>query len=87
MLEQQKEAFYHFTLSDMVDLIEQYGYASVINDLDAMIADRVAQKVAEALVPTSVGFKRTHGIRKGELVVIMAGAGGKSLLWSDNALL
>ena len=49
MLEQQKEAFYHFTMSDMVDLIEQYGYAKVINDLDTMIADRVAQKVAEVV--------------------------------------
>lgn len=47
MLEQQKEAFYHFTLSDMMDLIEEYGYCNVLNDLDAMIEDRVAQKVAE----------------------------------------
>lgn len=47
MLDEYKEANYHFTLSAMVDLIEQYDYASVINDLDAMIADRVAQKVAE----------------------------------------
>ena len=32
------EARYHFILSDMVDLIEDYGYANVINDLDEMIA-------------------------------------------------
>jgi len=42
------EANYHFTLSAMIDLIEQYGYANVINDLDAMIADRVSLKLAEA---------------------------------------
>jgi hypothetical protein len=41
MLDQQKEAFYHFTLSDMVDLIRQYGYSRVMNDLDSMIADEV----------------------------------------------
>lgn len=32
------EARYHFVLSDMADLIEDYGYANVINDLDEMIA-------------------------------------------------
>lgn len=47
MLEQQNEAFYHFTLSNMVDLIDTYGYANVINDLDAMIADMVSLKLAE----------------------------------------
>ena len=31
------EARYHFILSDMVDLIEDYGYANVINDLEDMI--------------------------------------------------
>ena len=41
MLDQQKEAFYHFTLSDMVDLIRQYGYSRVMYDLDSMIADEV----------------------------------------------
>lgn len=40
MLDELNEAHYHFTLSAMVDLIEQYDYASVLNDLDAMIADR-----------------------------------------------
>jgi hypothetical protein len=32
------EAHYHFVLSDMADLVDEYGYASVINDLDEMIA-------------------------------------------------
>jgi hypothetical protein len=37
----QAEATYHYVLSDMVDLIRQYGYSKVINDLDAMIATQV----------------------------------------------
>ena len=32
------EAHYHFVLSDMVDLVDEYGYANVINDLEDMIA-------------------------------------------------
>jgi hypothetical protein len=32
------EAHYHFVLSDMVDLVDEYGYSNVINDLDEMIA-------------------------------------------------
>ena len=32
------EAHYHFVLSDMVDLVDEYGYANVINDLEEMIA-------------------------------------------------
>lgn len=47
MPDEYLEANYHFTLSAMIDLIEQYGYANVINDLDAMIADRVSLKLAE----------------------------------------
>lgn len=43
------EAHYHFTLSAMLDLIEEYGYCNVLNDLDAMIEDRVSLKVAEAV--------------------------------------
>jgi hypothetical protein len=31
------EARYHFVLSDMVDLVDEYGYATVLNDLDEMI--------------------------------------------------
>ena len=37
----ESEATYHYILSDMVDLIREYGYSKVINDLDAMIADQV----------------------------------------------
>ena len=47
MLEKYDEANYHFTLSAMLDLIEEYGYCNVLNDLDAMIEDRVNSKVAE----------------------------------------
>lgn len=39
-----KEAHYHFTLSAMVDLIREYGYSNVINDLDDMIADEINMK-------------------------------------------
>jgi hypothetical protein len=31
------EARYHFVLSDMADLVDEYGYANVINDLEDMI--------------------------------------------------
>ena len=40
-MNESKEAHYHFTLSAMLDLIEEYGYCNIINDLDAMIADRI----------------------------------------------
>ncbi len=45
MLEQQKEAYYHFTLSAMVDLIAEHGYCNVMNDLDEMIANEVNRKL------------------------------------------
>lgn len=41
MPDERLEANYHFTLSDMVDLIREYGYSKVINDLDDMIAEQV----------------------------------------------
>ena len=47
MPDEYLEANYHFTLSAMVDLIDEYGYSNVINDLDAMIADRISLKLAE----------------------------------------
>lgn len=47
MPDERLEAHYHFTLSAMVDLIDEYGYSNVMNDLDAMIADRVSLKLAE----------------------------------------
>lgn len=40
MPDELKEANYHFTLSAMLDLIEEYGYCNVMNDLDDMIAER-----------------------------------------------
>lgn len=43
--DQQNEAFYHFTLSNMMDLIRQYGYSNVINDLDAMIAEEINKQL------------------------------------------
>lgn len=42
-LDYNAEAQYHFVLSDMVDLIRQYGYSRVINDLDSMIADEISR--------------------------------------------
>ena len=47
MPDEHLEAHYHFTLSAMVDLIDEYGYSNVMNDLDAMIADRISLKLAE----------------------------------------
>lgn len=41
MPDENLEATYHYVLSDMSDLIRTYGYAQVINDLDAMIASQV----------------------------------------------
>ena len=40
-----KEAEYHFTLSAMMDLIRQYGYCNVINDLDEMIEEEISRKM------------------------------------------
>ena len=37
------EARYHFILSDMADLVDEYGYATVINDLDEIIAAKANQ--------------------------------------------
>jgi hypothetical protein len=41
MPDENLEANYHFTLSAMMDLIEKYGYRKVLEDLDAMVADRI----------------------------------------------
>jgi len=49
----EAEATYHYVLSDMVDLIRQYGYSKVINDLDAMIATQV-NKMTNNLNPDGV---------------------------------
>jgi len=47
MPDERLEAHYHFTLSAMVDLIDEYGYCNVINNLDAMIAEKVSLALAE----------------------------------------
>jgi hypothetical protein len=41
------EAHYHFVLSDMVDLVDEYGYANVINDLEEMIAAKANAMIYE----------------------------------------
>jgi hypothetical protein len=41
------EARYHYVLSDMVDLVDEYGYANVINDLDEMIQAKANQLLYE----------------------------------------
>jgi hypothetical protein len=47
MPDENLEAEYHFTLSAMMDLIRQYGYCNVMNDLDDMLADEITRKLAE----------------------------------------
>ena len=42
-MDYEHEATYHYVLSDVLDLIRQYGYARVINDLDQRIADEVSR--------------------------------------------
>lgn len=44
-LNYELEADYHFTLSAMLDLVRQYGYCNVINDLDAMIEEEISRKM------------------------------------------
>lgn len=43
MPDENLEATYHFTLSAMMDLIEQYGYRKVMEDLDVMVATKVEE--------------------------------------------
>lgn len=47
MPDENLEAHYHFTMSAMLDLIEQYGYCNVMNDLDDMIAEKISRMLAE----------------------------------------
>ena len=49
----ENEATYHYVLSDMVDLIREYGYSKVINDLDDMISEQV-NKMTNNLNPDGV---------------------------------
>ncbi len=44
-----EEARYHFILMDMVDLIGDYGYDKVMDDLSAAIADKVNRLVGRAV--------------------------------------
>jgi hypothetical protein len=44
-----EEARYHFTLMDMVELIGDYGYDTVMADLDVAIADKVNRLVQRAV--------------------------------------
>jgi len=45
-----EEARYHFILMDMVDLIGDYGYDTVMADLDVAIADKVNRLVQRAVM-------------------------------------
>jgi hypothetical protein len=49
-MNRNEEGHYHFVLSDMVDLVAQYGYSKVINDLDSRIADVVNRLVEEKVI-------------------------------------
>ena len=44
-----EEARYHFILMDMVDLIGDYGYDRVMDDLSTAIADKVNRLVGRAV--------------------------------------
>jgi hypothetical protein len=41
IIARNKEAYRHYVLSDMVDLIAEDGYADVMSDLEAMLAIRI----------------------------------------------
>jgi hypothetical protein len=47
MPDENLEAHYHFTLSAMMDLIEQYGYSKVLQDLDVLIAEKLELALLE----------------------------------------
>ena len=44
-----EEARYHFTMMDFVDLIGDYGYDKVMDDLSTAIADKVNRLVGRAV--------------------------------------
>lgn len=50
MMSHNEEARYHFVLMDMVDLIGDYGYDTVMADLDVAIADKVNRLVSRAVL-------------------------------------
>lgn len=41
IIARNKEAFKHYVLSDMVDLIAEDGYATVMAELESMLTDRI----------------------------------------------
>jgi hypothetical protein len=45
-----EEARYHFIMMDMVDLIGDYGYDKVMDDLSTAIADKVNRLVGRAVL-------------------------------------
>lgn len=49
MMNHNEEARYHFILMDMVDLIGDYGYQRVMEDLEVAIADKVNRLVQRAV--------------------------------------
>lgn len=50
MMSHNEEARYHFILMDMVDLIGDYGYNTVMADLEVAIADKVNRLVSRAVM-------------------------------------
>ena len=50
MQSHNEEARYHFILMDMVDLIGDYGYEAVMDDLSTAIADKVNRLVQRAVL-------------------------------------
>lgn len=50
MMNHNEEARYHFILMDMVDLIGDYGYNTVMADLEVAIADKVNRLVSRAVM-------------------------------------
>ena len=53
MMSHNEEARYHFVLMDMVDLIGDYGYDTVMADLEVAIADKVNRLVSRAVLEDS----------------------------------
>ena len=50
MQSHNEEARYHLILMDMVDLIGDYGYDKVMDDLSTAIADKVNRLVGRAVM-------------------------------------
>lgn len=50
MQSHNEEARYHFIMMDFVDLIGDYGYDTVMDDLSTAIADKVNRLVGRAVM-------------------------------------